>query len=137
MRQLTPPSPATPHLRSAALSGGLLALVISAAGSGLGLGQVQHPAPTLLLQEPIERADQRLRQQGWQPAGDPALETFDRELAGNDLSSLRSCSGTGAGFCRYDYRRGRQQLSVITVPDGNGDGRVHHWQLNGTPTPQP
>jgi hypothetical protein len=137
MRQPPPPPRAAVQRRSALLGGGLLALVLIAAGSSLGLGQVQGPAPTLQLQEPIETADQRLRQQGWQPDGDPGLETFDRELAGNALTSLRSCSGTGSGFCRYDYHRGRQQLSVITVPNANGDGLVHHWQLDGNPAAPP
>lgn len=85
--------------------------------------------PSLHLQKPIEQADQSLLDQGWQPDGDPSVETLDRELAGNSLSSLRSCSGTGAGFCRYDYRRGQQRLVVITVPDPDGDGLVHHWAL--------
>ncbi|MEY2644144.1 MAG: hypothetical protein RLZZ611_793 [Cyanobacteriota bacterium] len=87
------------------------------------------PAPQISLRQPIEQADQRLRAQGWQPDGDPALESLDRELSGNSLTALRSCSGTGAGFCRYDYRRGSQQLEVITVPSADGDGLVHHWQL--------
>jgi hypothetical protein len=116
---------------------GLLTLLLSSASSGLSLGQLRQPDPTLKLQEPIERLDLRLRQQGWKPDGDPALESLDRELAGNDLASLRSCSGTGAGFCRYDYRRGRQQLNVITVPNRNGDGEVHHWQLDGRPVSSP
>jgi hypothetical protein len=129
MRHPTPPPRRRQPSRLAA--GGFLILLISSAGSGLSLGQLRHPAPAVSLQEPIERLDQRLRQQGWRPDGDPALDSLDRELAGNDLTSLRSCSGTGAGFCRYDYRRGHQQLSVITVPNRNGDGVVHHWQLNG------
>jgi len=81
--------------------------------------------------QPIEAADGLLRSQGWMPDGDPDLDSFDRELSGNGLSSLRSCSGTGAGFCRYDYRRGRDHLEVITVPSRDGDGLVHHWQLDG------
>jgi len=128
MRHPTPPPLPQPRSRLFA-AGLLLALLLSSASSGLSLGQLRHPTPTLTLQEPIERVDQRLRQQGWRPNGDPALASFDRELAGNDLASLRSCAGTGAGFCRYDYRRGRERLNVITVPNRNGDGVVHHWQL--------
>ena len=86
---------------------------------------------TIQNQQAIETADGVLRSQGWQPDGDPALDSFDRELAGNGLSSLRSCSGTGAGFCRYDYRRGSEHLMVITMPNRDGDGLIHHWQLVG------
>lgn len=135
MRHRTPLQ--RPSQRSLLLPASLLTLLLSSAGSGLSLVQLPKAAPALALDEPIERLDQRLRQQGWQPDGDPALENFDRELAGNDLASLRSCSGTGAGFCRYDYRRGRQQLNVITVPNHNGDGVVHHWQLDGRSAPSP
>jgi hypothetical protein len=97
------------------------------------------PSPTgarlLQLREPIEAADARLRRQGWQPELDPPAESFDRELSGNALSSLRACSGTGLGYCRYDYRRGSERLQVITVPDSNGDGQVVRWSLGATGGP--
>ena len=92
------------------------------------------PLP-LQSRQPIESADRLLRSQGWRPDGEPQIESFDRELSGNGLSSLRSCAGTGAGFCRYDYRRGSAQLQVITVPSRDGDGLVHHWQLTPSGTP--
>ena len=117
----------------------LLLLFSGLAALASNLGFADPPADPLSLSQslPIERADRTLRDQGWQPDGDPSLDSFDRELSGNGLASLRSCSGTGAGFCRYDYRRGRQQLEVITVPSADGDGLVHHWQLrdaaSGTP----
>jgi hypothetical protein len=75
----------------------------------------------------ITSADQQLKAQGWRPAGDPGLQPFERELAGNQLASLSGCSGTGAGFCRYDYRRGRQRLEVITVAGPDGTGLVQRW----------
>ena len=124
--------PLRPSLLLALLFGCLAAL-----DSNLGIADPPADLPRLSPRQPIERADQHLRDQGWQPDGDPNLDSFDRELSGNGLASLRSCSGTGAGFCRYDYRRGRQQLEVITVPSADGDGLVHHWQLrdaaSGTP----
>ena len=104
-----------------------VALLAGAMLSALGL-IAAAPLP-LAANQRIERVDVQLRRQGWQPHGDPLVESLDRELAGSDLSSLRSCSGTGAGFCRYDYRRGRQHLQVITVPGRDGDGLVHHWLL--------
>jgi hypothetical protein len=92
-------------------------------------GQAQPPATLLTVREPIETADHRLQQQGWQPISTPPAESFDRELSGNGLISLRACSGTGMGYCRYDYRRGQEQLEVITVPSSDGDGQVVRWSL--------
>jgi len=109
----------------------IMLLLVCMATLGGSQGRADAPAEALSIRErqPIEQVDQVLRAQGWRPDGDPALETYDRELSGNSLTALRSCSGTGAGFCRYDYRRGSQQLEVITVPSADGDGLVHHWQL--------
>ena len=94
-----------------------------------GAGLKSDPA-LLKTGQQIESADALLRSQGWTADGAPYLDSFDRELSGNGLSSLRSCSGTGAGYCRYDYRRGREHLEVITVPSRDGDGLVHHWRLD-------
>ena len=100
------------------------------------------PSPPIPLQaqQPIQAADARLREQGWRPDPAQRLSAFERELAGNALPSLAACSGTGPGFCRYDYRRGPQRLLVITVPGpqargGAGDGRVLRWQLESAPLP--
>ena len=41
---------------------------------------------------------------------------MDQERAGVPLTSLSACSGTGEGFCRFDYRRNGRQLSVVTIP---------------------
>jgi hypothetical protein len=115
----------------------VLALGLSAAlgcGAWLALagpfpGSRAEEPPLLNKLEPIEAADARLRRQGWQPISEPPAESFDRELSGNSLSSLRACSGTGAGYCRYDYRRQGQRLEVITVPNRDGDGQVVRWIL--------
>ena len=124
--------PTSPEPQARARAGLLLtALALVVAGARL-----QAEPVGLQANQPIENADRLLRSQGWQADGDPQLESFDRELSGNGLSSLRSCSGTGAGFCRYEYRRGREQLEVITVPSRDGDGLVHHWQL-ATPGSSP
>ena len=97
----------------------LLALLLAA--------QTANTAPGLQKQESIERVDATLQRSGWSADGETAIDSLDRELSGNTLASLRSCSGTGVGFCRYQYRRGNQQLNVITVPNSDGDGLVHHW----------
>lgn len=116
--------PARRLLHPSLLAGLLLTIAVLAASGpqaqSLGIG----------LHDPIERVDTELRRQGWLPDGDPALESFDRELSGNDLASLRSCAGTGIGFCRYEYRRGRQRLVVITAPGGDGDGLIQQWQVS-------
>jgi len=39
-------------------------------------------------------------------------------------------SGAGVGFCRFDYRRDLQRLSVVMVPSEPGRssvGRVDRW----------
>jgi hypothetical protein len=116
------------RLLAIAAAGGLSALLASS-------GQAQPPATLLTVREPIETADQRLQQQGWQPISTPPAESFDRELSGNGLISLRACSGTGMGYCRYDYRRGGEQLEVITVPSNDGDGQVVRWSLGSSGGP--
>ena len=119
------------------LGGSLISALRLFAAAGPPGGASPAPPPALAANQRIELADVQLRRQGWQPRGDTLVESFDRELAGNDLSSLGSCSGTGAGFCRYDYRRGRQQLQVITVPGRDGDGLVHHWLVEDRPGGRP
>ena len=89
---------------------------------------VQPQVIQLKPNQPIHSADSHLKALGWRPAGDPNLQPFERDLAGNQLTSLSGCSGTGAGFCRYDYRRGRQRLEVITVAGPDGNGLVQRWQ---------
>lgn len=120
--------PSRPN-RQAALRAGLL--LVAASMLLVARADLQAEPVGLQAHQAIETADSLLRSQGWMPDGDPAVDSFDRELSGNSLSSLRSCSGTGAGFCRYDYQRGRNHLEVITVPNRDGDGIVHHWQLAG------
>ncbi len=82
---------------------------------------------SLVRQQPIEQADASLRTQGWLPAEALTPESMDRQLAGNRLQSLSACSGTGQGFCRYDYQRGVETLAVITVPGPTAHGLVLQW----------
>jgi hypothetical protein len=102
-------------------------LVLLLAAIALPMRRVQPQVPLLKPNQPILSADAQLKAQGWSPAGDPHLQAFERDLAGNRLTSLSGCSGTGAGFCRYDYRRGGRQLEVITVAGPQGSGLVLRW----------
>ena len=81
----------------------------------------------LIPQQPIEQADSSLQRQGWMPVRGLDPEQMDRQLAGNRLKSLSACSGTGQGFCRYDYQRGLETLAVITVPGPAAHGLVLQW----------
>ena len=108
-----------------ALGGGLAAVLLSQVVRS-GPDAPVSP-PYLLLQEPITQADARLLAEGWMPTPDRQTLPFERKLAGNHLASLSACSGTGMGFCRYDYQRGKQTLAVVTVPDASGAGVVHSW----------
>ncbi|MEN9766153.1 hypothetical protein [Vulcanococcus sp.] len=102
----------------------LLTVVITASQAALSADQ-----PQLIPKEPIQRADQRLRGQGWQPAQGLNPDPLERHLAGNQLASLSACSGTGQGFCRYDYQRGGMSLAVVTIPGPNAEGLVQSWSL--------
>jgi len=107
------------HLLSRLL---LLLTLLSSAGAISAAEEVD-----LVPRQPIEQADARLLRQGWYPVQGLAPAPMDRQLAGNRLTSLSACSGTGGGFCRYDYQRGDATLKVITVPSPSVGGVVLQW----------
>jgi len=84
-------------------------------------------APALAVNEPIAVVNARLLVAGWSPQPEQEPLPFERERAGNNLASLSACSGTGMGFCRYDYRRDHEQLAVVITPGAASDGVVHSW----------
>lgn len=84
-------------------------------------------APELAVNEPIAVVNARLLAAGWSPQPEQEPLPFERTLSKNNLASLSACSVTGMGFCRYDYRRGHEQLAVVTAPGAGGDGVVHSW----------
>ena len=90
-------------------------------------GGAQAEPSVVVPRKPISQANARLLAEGWIPKPDREPLPFERERAGNNLASLSACSGTGMGFCRYDYRRGHEQLAVVTTPSATGDGVVHSW----------
>ncbi len=110
----------------------LVLLLRLAAAAGIAPALVPSGGlPNLLrVGQPILEADRRLRRQGWHPAAVSNPDAVDRERAGNGLASLSACSGSGSGFCRYDYHRGPVSLSVITLPAAPGEAggaRVLRW----------
>lgn len=126
-RRSTPPLPALsqrieprcPWRTAVLLPGALAGLLGAALLTGSAPAGPSPPALAGLLQVgwPVLVADSHLRRLGWSPAPVRQPEALDRQLAGNSLASLSDCSGTGLGFCRYDYRRAAVNLSVITLPE--------------------
>ena len=81
-------------------------------------------------QQSIVEANRTLLVARWRPAPDQEPSPDERYWSGVTLKSLSSCSGTGEGFCRFDYQREGQTLSVVTVPSRPGQasvGRVVQW----------
>jgi hypothetical protein len=108
-------------------------LLVVAAGAVLALAQVvrsggdaQTVLPVVAPHEPIKRVDARLLADGWIANPDRDPMPVERERSRHNLSSLSACSGTGMGFCRYDYQRGSQRFAVVTVPGPDGNGIVHN-----------
>ena len=87
--------------------------------------------PKLSARQTILEANRHLIANGWRPAPEKTPTPEERRLSSVALESLSSCSGTGVGFCRFDYRRDLQRLSVVTVPSEPGRpsvGRVDLWR---------
>jgi len=96
----------------------------------LGAVAQAAPVPELIARQSILEADRSLVAAGWRPSPQQKPSAADRAWAKVSLESLSSCSGTGAGFCRFDYVRDAQRLSVVTVPSSPGQpsvGRVERW----------
>ena len=86
--------------------------------------------PKLNTSQTILEANRHLIANGWSPAPEKMPTPEERRLSSVALESLSSCSVTGVGFCRFDYRRDLQRLSVVTVPSEPGRpsvGRVDRW----------
>ena len=86
--------------------------------------------PKLSARQTILDANRHLIANGWRPAPEKMPTPEERRLSSVVLESLSSCAGTGVGFCRFDYRRDLQRLSVVTVPSEPGRpsvARVDRW----------
>jgi hypothetical protein len=81
--------------------------------------------------EAFRAADASLLASGWLPQPDQSIDGLELDSSGPTLSALSSCSGTGVGFCRYDYTRDLRRLSVVTVPSPSSDMSelVQRWWI--------
>ncbi len=111
-----------------------MAPVVAQPGRGLPLSAGQS----------ILEADAVLLSSGWRPHPLGPAQPMDQERAGVPLTSLSACSGTGAGFCRFDYRRNGRQLSVVTIPapatPSSGErigGVVERWWVETVASSKP
>ena len=96
----------------------------------MGGSAFARPEPQLIARQTILEANRHLIADGWRPAPEKMPTPEERRWASVALESLSACCGTGVGFCRFDYRRGLQRLSVVTVPSQPGRlsvGRVERW----------
>jgi hypothetical protein len=70
---------------------------------------------------PIEKARNVLAKANWRPVshGDAASRSDGREanLANSGVVEVDSCSGTGFGYCGFDYKNGGIGLGVTTIGD--------------------
>ena len=70
--------------------------------------------PKLSARQTILEMNRYLIANGWRPAPEKTPTPEERRLASVALDSLSASSGTGVGFCRFDYRRVQQRLTVIS-----------------------
>ena len=89
--------------------------VLGVVGGGAVVAQPRGAVP-LSAGQPILEADAVLLGSGWRPSPQHHPLDLDQQRAGVPLTSLSACSGTGQGYCRFDYHRNGRQLSVVTTP---------------------
>ena len=118
---------------SEAMKGLRLALCVLPFLSGGVVFADSMSSSTVQLQigQSIRAADASLLASGWLPKPDATVEGLEPDRSQPALPALSACSGTGVGFCRYDYARDRQRLSVVTVPSFSSDvsGLVQRWWI--------
>jgi hypothetical protein len=104
-------------------------VALLAVGFGAAASAQHRGGLPLSAGQPILEADAVLLASGWRPHPQQKPLEMDQQRAGVPLTSLSACSGTGEGFCRFDYRRNGRQLSVVTIPSRLGADKVA--QLGG------
>lgn len=77
------------------------------------------PVPNIYGKD-IKSARKLLKNYGWKPENTEAdqNDSIAKELNSEGITEVDSCSGTGFGFCNFDYQReGGISLNVITMGD--------------------
>jgi hypothetical protein len=78
-----------------------------------------------------DEARQMIINAGWQPI----LTTTDNPLDGTanwrkrGYNEVTACSGTGMGFCRFEFAAGNRKLAIVTA---GRDSTLHHWSEEST-----
>ena len=115
---------AKPELKLIERMGWKLVLASLVLGGFASTSRADTSGISLQSGQSILRANATLTASGWKPAPERAVLDFEKSLSRTDLKALASCSGTGPGFCRYDYARDGQRLFVVTVVDGSQPEKV-------------
>ncbi|MGL4310774.1 MAG: hypothetical protein ACRCSU_09820 [Paracoccaceae bacterium] len=78
--------------------------------------------------QPIDAARKMLMESGWAPVDQTAsgnrISGVAKDLAEMGIVEVDDCSGTGFGFCGYEYRGLSSTLSVVTVGETASDGSL-------------
>ena len=64
--------------------------------------------------EAYARARPKLLRDGWQPVRSSGYRGIIDEILQAGWVEVSNCSGTGLGFCAFDWKRGRQCARIIT-----------------------
>jgi hypothetical protein len=84
--------------------------------------------------EPYSRARQTLLRAGWRPAPGRGYRGLIDSFLRVGWVEVSNCSGTGLGFCSFDWKRGRQCARVITYgenPPERGGPYIHDATIGG------
>ena len=92
---------------------------------------------------PYAEARERILQQGWQPYVEGTPPNLDnstiRELFDLGYEEIADCSGTGMGFCRFEFVNGTGAMLVLSTTTmgthSNADRVVWLWFLVDAPNP--
>lgn len=77
--------------------------------------------------KPIDEARKLLWARGWAPIPTqppPEKDSREGELARRGVTEVEGCSGTGFGYCSFNYRGGGGRLAVTTMGEAEFPGVV-------------
>ena len=107
-------------------------------GKGLAIGKLASQERTCggvvpgINERPITQARKALIAAGWKPVNHGAAEDRaderEKDLAKLGVIEVESCSGTGFGYCSFDYEQAGAALAVTTVGD-NEDPSVADYAV--------